>query len=201
MAIIAENKKGKQVDPIEAGSYPARVYQLIHLGTIPGFQGKLQNKVRIGFELPSETYVFDETKGPQPRVISQDFTLSFGESANLRKVIVACKPVAIATVNEDGYMEEFDVEELIGTELLLTTAIKPKPDGSGNYAYIFGYTRLPKGMKCDPAVNPVQVLNFDNWNQELFDKLPTFLKDKISGSKEYKVMQGIETEENEEIPF
>jgi hypothetical protein len=187
MAILAKNKQSEGVAAIEAGSYPARVYQLIHIGTIVGFQGAFQNKVRIGLELPTETHVFDKEKGPQPRVISQDYTLSFSEKANLRKFITACDPSAFGT-DDDGFMEDFDVESLIGKDLLVTINQKSKKDGSGVFAFIEGTTRLPKGMVCPPAVNAPQILNYTDFNQELFDKLPDFLKEKIKSSDEYKAM-------------
>lgn len=196
--IIATNKKSEGFEPIESGSYPARVWQMIQLGTIAGYQGQMQNKVRIGFELPTEMMVFDEKKGEQPRVISQDYTLSFNEKANLRKVIEACDPNAFK-LDEEGFMEEFDVETLVGKECQITIAQKPKKDGKGNFAYIDNCTRLIKGMKCPSAINEPQVLSYDNWKQELFDVLPDFLKEKIQSSDEYKVMLGIISKED--VPF
>lgn len=194
MPIIATNKKGEGFDPIEAGSYPARIYQMIQIGTVAGYQGALQNKVRIGFELPTEMMVFDPAKGEQPRVISQDYTLSFHEKAKLRKVIEAADPEALK-VDEDGFQEEFDVETLIGKPVLITIAHKPKKEGKGSYAFIDNCTRLPKGMTCPPAINPVQVLSFDKWDEELFKKLPEFIKENIKSSHEYKEMMGLSTEQ------
>lgn len=200
--IKATNKKGEGFDPIEAGSYPARIYQMIEIGNVIGFQGQIQNKVRIGFELPTEMMVFDQAKGEQPRVISQDYTLSFHEKAKLTKVILACEPKALGT-DDDGFMEEYDVEKLIGKDLLITIAQKAKKDGSGNYAFIDNCTRLPKGMICPPAINPVQVLSYDKWNEEVFNKLPDFIRKNIESSEEYKKMKGLVVEEVEEdeIPF
>lgn len=195
--IKATNKKGEGFDPIEAGSYPARIYQMIELGNVAGFQGQVQNKVRIGFELPTEMMVFDPAKGEQPRVISQDYTLSFHEKAKLTKVILACDPKALG-VDDDGFVEEFDVEALLGKELLITVAQKPKKDGTGSYAFIDNCTRLPKGMTCPKAINPTQVLSYSAWNQEVFDKLPDFIKEKIQSSEEYKSMKGLD---KDEIPF
>lgn len=196
--IKATNKQGVQVEPIEAGSYPARIYQMIELGSIPGFQGTLQTKVRINFELPTELHVFDEKKGEQPRVISQDYTLSFHEKAKLRKVIEACDPKALE-VDEDGFMEEFDVESILGKPLLITIAQKAKKDGSGNYAFIDNCTRLPKGMTCPAPVNPTNVLSYDKWKEEVFEALPDFIREKIESSEEYRVMKGII--KPEDIPF
>ena len=186
--INATNKKGEGFDPIEAGSYPARVYQMIEIGTVAGYLGQLQNKVRIGFELPTEMMVFDEKKGEQPRVISQDYTLSFHEKAKLRKVIEACDPKALE-LDEEGFMEVFDVETLIGKPLLITIAQKAKKDGSGNYAFIDNCTRLPKGMTCSAPINEPQVLSYDKWNEEKFQKLPDFIREKIESSEEYKKMK------------
>lgn len=185
---------------IEPGSYPARIYQMIHIGTVAGFQGTMQNKVRIGFELPTEMKVFSEEKGPQPRVISNEYTLSFNEKANLRKLIEACDPNALKLDN-DGFLETFDVETLIGKECLITIDHKEKKDGTGNFAYIAGATRLPKGMKCDPAINEVQLLSYDNWDQKTFDALPDFLKDKIKSSAEYLSMTTNKGADAGEIPF
>lgn len=187
MSIKATNKKGVEVGTIEAGSYPARIYQIIHIGTVPGFKGQLQNKVRIGFELPTEMVTFDEAKGPQPRSIASDFTLSFNEKANLRKVISACDPTALEP-EEDGFIEEFDVETLIGKELLITINQQPKKDGSGKYAFAEGFTRIPKGMVCPPAINKPVILSYDNWDAEVFESLPDFLKDKIKVSEEYMAL-------------
>lgn len=198
--IKAINKGSDNIAPIEAGSYPARIYQMIELGTIAGFQGQLQNKVRIGFELPTELMVFDEKKGEQPRVISQDYTLSFNEKAKLRKVIQACDPKALA-VDDEGFMEEFDVETLIGKECLVTIAQKPKQDKSGNYSFIDSVTRLPKGMVCPPQVNPTQVLSYDNWNEEAFQKLPAFIREKMESSPEYKKIKGLDEDTDDISPF
>lgn len=205
MAIIATNKKGDSVEPIEAGSYAARIYQMIHIGTIVGYQGALQNKVRIGFELPTELHVFDKEKGEQPRVISQDFTLSFNEKSTLRRVITACDPKALELDN-DGMMDVFDIESLIGKDLLVTVVHKPKKDNSGVFACLENYTPLPKGMTCPPAINEPQVLSYDNWNEALFEKQPDFIKDKITSSSEYQTMKNggvpvITAEDLDAVPF
>jgi hypothetical protein len=60
MAIIAE-KSGSSYFLIEAGSYAARCYSMVHIGTIEEeFNGekKKRNKVRLTWEIPSEKFVF-----------------------------------------------------------------------------------------------------------------------------------------------
>lgn len=203
MAILATNKKA-EFDLIDTGSYVARVWQMIQIGNIAGFEGAIQNKVRIGFELPTELKVFKEEKGEQPRVISQEYTLSFHEKSKLRKVIEACDPNALK-VGEDGFLEEFDIEQLIGKECLITIAHKPKKDGSGIYAYVDGATRLPKGMKCPEAINPPVVLSYDKWDEAVFLKQPDFIREKIMSSQEYQRMingeDGKQIQDTKDVPF
>ena len=90
MAIIATSNGGTSHEPIPSGSYPARCYSMIHLGTIEenilGTVKKL-NKVRITWELPTELKVFKEENGEQPHVISKEFTLSLHEKATLRNFL------------------------------------------------------------------------------------------------------------------
>src|ERR1035437_6665845 len=116
---IKAKKSGADFVPMEEGAYPARIYQILHIGTVAGFQGTMQNKVRIVFEFPTEMKVFDQAKGEQPQSLSQDYTLSFHEKATLTKVIKACDPKALK-VGEDGFMEEYEVENLLGKSCLVT---------------------------------------------------------------------------------
>lgn len=197
MPIIATNKKSDGIEPIEAGSYPARIYQMVQIGTVEGFEGKMQNKVRVTFELPTETHVFDESKGPQPRVISKEFTLSFNEKATLTKLINAADPSALK-IGDDGFMEEFDVTSLVGKPVLITITHRPGKDGKV-FANADGFTRLPKGMECPPQVNPSKVLSYDSWDEEFFQSLPDFIREKMAASPEYKAMRGVPS--TEEVPF
>jgi len=67
MAINATNTSTPR-ELIPAGNYIARCYKMLHIGTnLETIDGKTQlmNKVRIGWELPTETKVFDEAKGFQ----------------------------------------------------------------------------------------------------------------------------------------
>ena len=61
MSITATTKtNSKKFEPIEAGSYPARCYSMIEMGTNEeNYQGtaKMVNKVRITWELPTEMQV------------------------------------------------------------------------------------------------------------------------------------------------
>lgn len=185
MAIVAP-KSEKKFDPVPAGNHVARVYRIIHVGSVPeSWEGeeKTMNKIILGFELPNETKVFKEENGPQPYVISREFTLSMNEKANLRHLVEGILGVALTDDEANG----FDVETLLGKTCLLNVVHK-KSEKTGNInSNIQGASPIPKGMECPPAVNKEQLLNYDNFDVVLFGSLPEYLRLKIQSSAEYKV--------------
>ena len=64
-----------------------------------------------------------------------------------------------------------------------------------------------KKMVVPEAINPVKKLTYENWNQEEFDKLPTFIQDKMKSSRQYVKKFGVQPElpadevNESEIPF
>lgn len=192
MSIIAKSTGSTQRELIPAGLYPARCYQMIHVGSVDeNIMGDVKhlNKVRIGWELPTELRVFNAEKGEQPIVISKDFTLSMHEKSALR--------IALKSWRSKDFTEEeaaaFDITKLLGVPCMLNIIHKPsKKDPTKIYEEISGISPLPKGMTCPPQVNPTQELSYDNWNEELFNSMPDFIKDKIKSSDEYKAMKNPE---------
>jgi hypothetical protein len=179
---------------------------MIHIGTCEeNILGTIKhiNKVRITWELPTELKVFKEENGEQPSVISKEFTLSMHEKSNLRKFLESWRG---KNFTEDE-AKRFDITKLLEKTCMLS--IKHKVAKNGNtYAEISGVNLLPKGMECPPQINPTTELNYDNWNQEIFNSLPEFIQDKIKSSDEYKTMilpQSTEDKSlennDEEIPF
>ncbi len=196
MAIKATKQSTFEIIP--EGSYVARIYRILHIGTIPNeMYGGKTNKAYISFELPTETRVFDKERGEQPMVISNEYTLSFGEKSNLKKVIDACDPKALK-VGTDGFVEEYDIENLLGKTCLVS--VIHKTSAKGTYANVGSVTMVPKGMTCPPQVNESKILNYDSFDEAYFASLPEFLKKKIEASDEYKIMNGSE-EFDSEIPF
>lgn len=188
MAILATSN-GTQRELIPAGNYIARCYQMIEIGSIEEViqgQTKTLKKVRIGWELPMEKRVFKEENGEQPLVISKEYTLSMNEKSNLRKDLKSWR-------GKDFTEEEarsFDITKLLGVPCMLNIIHKPlKTDPTRIYEEISGITSLPKGMTAPEQITPRLELSYDSWNQELFDSLPDFIKQKITASAEYKAMK------------
>ncbi len=197
MSITATtNSTKKNFEPIEAGSYPARCYSMIEMGTNQEtYQGvdKMVNKVRITWELPTEMQIFKEERGPEPRVISKEFSLSMHEKANLRGFLESWRGKSFT----DNEAKAFDVTNLLGVPCLLSITHKTAANGN-TYANISSVSLLPKGMECPEMINERQELSFDNFKKELFESLPDFIKEKIQTSQEY---QSRNNESNNDLPF
>ncbi len=190
-------KPEKKFTITPAGTHIARVISLVQLGKIETeWQGqkKQLEKIRLTFELVDETHVFEEGKDPMPFVISQEFTLSMGSKSNLRPIVEGI----IGTLLSDGEAEAFDVEELLGRACLITVAHTSK--GDKTYANIRTTASLMKGQVAKEAFNPITKLTYSEWNQEMFDKLPMFIQEKMKTSEQYKVMHAGDVNPDE-IPF
>lgn len=194
--ITAKNeKKGGNYTLVPAGTHVATCYQMIELGTITTeFNGekKEQRKVRITFELPNELM----TDG-RPLAMSKDFTLSMHEKATLRKTLEGWRGKAFT----DDEAKAFDVSTLIGKPCMLSVVHTAK--GETTYANISSVSALPKGMPAPKQVNESFVLSYDAFDHNKFETLPTFVKDKMKETPEYKAL--ISNEHNDinvdDMPF
>lgn len=181
-------------EPVPAGSHIARCFQIIHIGTIPvSYQGEtlIQNKVRIGFEIPDELRTFKEGEPQRPMMIAKDYTLSTHEHANLRKDLDSWRGKAMT----DEEAAAFDIEKLLGVPAMITVVHKPSKDGKKTYANIAGISPLPKSIKCPDPINEPRILSFDDFDYEYFETLPDYLKEKIRSSEEYAALSYSPTDE------
>ena len=195
-------KNESSFELVPAGNHVARVYRIIHIGTIPEtYMGeeKMMNKVMIGFELLNKKKVFKEERGEEPYVISREYTLSMNEKSNLCKLIEGM--LGMVFHGDEG--EGFDVFSLIGQECLVNVVHKKSAKGN-DYANITGASPIPEGMNVPKGYNPVQKLTFGEgeWKEEVFTSLPEFIQKKIASSKEFRKLRGVETGvDTGEIPF
>lgn len=188
MAILATTTS-TQRELIPAGNYIARCYQMIEIGTISEVingETKILKKVRIGWELPTEMKVFNEEKGPQPRGISKEYTLSMYDKASLRKDLKSWRGKDFT----DEEAKEFDITKLLGAVCMINIIHKPgSKNPSKMYEEIAGVTPMIKGMPVPEQINPTMCLSYDNFDTEAFEKLPDFIKAKMKGSLEYAALQ------------
>lgn len=168
---------------IPAGTHLARCYSFIHIGhvpnTFPGATNAITNKIRLTWELPEELEVFKEDKGPQPHVISQEYTLSMNEKSNLRKMIQSWYGKQMG----DDEAEKFDVELVVGKECLLTVIHEEK--AGKTYTKIQNVTALPSKMKCPDAINPSKIVTWEALTKDEFALLPNFIQEKMRQATEF----------------
>lgn len=190
-----------------AGTFPARVYSIIYMGTVKGeYKGTPTEsyKVRISWELPTKTRVFKEGEPAKPFSVSKELTLSMGSKSSLRPLVEGM--LGLSFTDDDA--KSFDIDELLGKECLLSLAHKESPNGK--YVAINSTAQLPEGMTCPPAVNKAKILSYDRFDKEYFETLPKFLKEKMEKTPEFIKMNGgkvqdeldmSETISPDDIPF
>jgi hypothetical protein len=206
MPIIARSESKSSIPQIKPGSYPARCYGVVLLGTTYNeMYEKLQEKVLIQFEFPSEC--IDAPENPdihgKPYVMSRTYTLSLHEKAALREDLERWR-------NKPFTAEEllgFDLKHIIGAPCMV--AIKKSKTGKSK---VDAVSAVPHGMSVAPQVNPTVYFDLDDFTH--FDDLYDWIKKEIRASNEYKERfnsadgqaQGmdeppVDFDEDQDIPF
>jgi len=186
--IATSNGNSSNFEPCPAGNHIARCYSMVHIGTIDDTylgEAHTANKVRISFEFPTEKRVFKEENGEQPYALSKEFTLSMHEKSNLRKVLEGWRGKAFT----EDEAKAFDITKLLGVPCLANVIHKEKKDGTGVRAEIASISALPKGFTCPEQINPSVVFTVNEFNWDVFETFPEWIKEKIRTSREYKAMQ------------
>lgn len=185
----APASKFKRPEPLDAGSYPARLVQLVGLGVQAQQPYKGETKpprltVRLTYELLDE-FMKDEDGNDiedKPRWVSEDMSLlSLSQDlATSTKRYYALDPEDTA----DG-----DWEKLIGAPCIVTLIqSKDKRPGNDNvYNNVANVSAMrPKeAAKAPPLKNPSLVWDFYNPDVEVFEKFPDWIKANIKDAVDY----------------
>jgi len=163
---------------IGEGTYPARIVQIIRLGDQRIFhyqtgkpelnkrgEQKILPKLWVTFELPTETIEIDGED--KPRWISKEYTESTHETAAFYSVVMAADKNAP------------DLESLLGKAVMVTIGTT-----SGGKDKVTQVAPLMKGVKVDDLANPTLYYDIDDHDQDVYEKLPEFLRDKIDASEQ-----------------
>lgn len=201
MALTVRETGGGEFELPPAGTYPARCYRVIDLGTQPvEWQGttKHQQKVLIAWELMGD----ERMKDGRPFSIQKRYTASLSEKASLRADLEAWRGRPFTGDELRG----FHLKNILGQACLLQV-IHTEKNGK-SYANIASLMRLPKGMQCAAAENPAIWFDLEDPDMEAFDMLGDRLKEVIQGSPEWHSAHGKSPEEanekiaeTEDVPF
>jgi hypothetical protein len=164
-----------------AGNHVAFCTGIVDIGMQPG-RGKYpqpRHEVYVRFELCNERikYQRDGKEVEGPMSIGRTFTASMSEKANLRKFVEGLygKPFP-----SDDVAEGFDFQALLGLQCLLN--ITHSERGGKRYANVMGAAPLPKGMPVTgKQENPSLFFDLENPSADVFDQLPKWLKEKVTG--------------------
>lgn len=192
----------KDYGRVENGTYPARIVQLIMLGSQlqtdwqtqeakEDEQGNLiyKDEIWVTYEFPTERIKYKDDEGVEhdrPRWQSKTYVLSMHEKAAFRHLMDAVAP--------DGE----SLDELIGKTGIVTVG-----STSGGKAKIKSVSALMKGMEVGEAENPLSIYDLDEPNEEVFNSLPDFLQEKIRNRRkeEEEYVPGVEEVADGEDPF
>lgn len=190
---VSSTEKTREILP--AKTYLGICYSVIDLGTHDeNFQGTINTmrKIKLTREIPSEKRVFSKDKGEQPMVISKDYTLSFGEKANLKKMFDS-RGIKI--------QNNFQFETLLGKPALLSIGVTDSKNG-GQYNNINWVSDVIEWMLVPPQTNTSILFNCYDFDMEEWNKIHSKTQDKIKQSQERTEEGGIcDKYFTEVIPF
>lgn len=182
-------KKGPQQEPIDPGSYPCRVVQILDLGLqeqrpYKGEPKPPAQEIMITYEFQDEFCLDDEGEEieDKPRWLSETIPLRNLEAD------LATSTKRYRVLDPDD-IHDGDFTMLINTPCVVSVVQNAgKGKNAGNiYNNISGVTAMrPKDAKnAVELVNPSKVLNLGEPDMAMFFSLPQWLQDKIKGNLEY----------------
>lgn len=183
MSLKAIRKKGGSVPPLDGGTYPACCVGVVDLGEqyekyMGEKNGKYISKVLLIFEVLGETV---EVEGEQkPRWLSAEYALSLSQKANLYRDLVSWRGRDFTEEELAGY----DLSRLAGEKCILTVIVKETKDG-GQYNRITGIAGAPRGIQIGDPESEILIYDIDERNEEVFDKLPEWVRKKIQKSTQF----------------
>lgn len=186
----------------------ARCFGLIKIGTTTeDIMGKPKEltKLMIQWELPHETTVFDEEKGEQPFVVSEEYTATLSEKANLRHMLEGWRGRAFTDADFEGTGKRkgFLLDDIVGVPCMINIIHKTSRSSGKPYAVVSSVSGMSKGSVCPPQINPKTLWDIDepgmlfkegiSLNDErtravwsAFENLHKWIKDKIRSTKEWR---------------
>lgn len=211
-APVTENKNFKAQEPLEPGTYSARVVQIIDMGLQPQreWMGKAKppaQVINITYEL-SDEFMKDEDGNDiedKPRWISEMIPLRSLSSDK------ATSTIRYRVFDPDNVFDG-DFSQCIEVPVMVTIANNQKDGRIYNNIAAVGQMRERDAKRCPPLVNKGGCFILDKPNLEMFNSFPKFIKEKITKNLNYngsvlqkmlseEVSEEVEEKEEENSPF
>jgi len=180
---------GSPMEALDAGSYPARLVQLVLLGLQPqrAFQGADKppaEMMYLGYELSHE-FMKDDDGNDQldkPRWAGEDMAF-YNLEADLAK-----STKRYHAIDPQGSAGG-DWLSLVGSPCQVTLSKEPRKGHDGQFvnyvSYVSGAANMP-GYEQPELVNPPRVFDLEEPDMEVYAKLPKWLREKIATNLNFK---------------
>ncbi len=173
-----------QKELVPQGNHLAIIYKIVEIGTKDyDWQGEAKTKraVRVWYELPNQTRVFNEEKGEQPMSVSKEYNLTPHEKATIM-IHFSAMDNKIFTEDE---MYDLDIVDYLGKSCMLQIVHKTSEAGR-TFAVITSVSSVPDGMNVAEQYNDNSVFDYDsNFKIDVLESQPEWLKEQIKASPEY----------------
>lgn len=197
--LVSDNGGGGTFEQAPVGAHLARCIGLIDIGTHHGeYEGvaNVRRQVIIRWELCDELMTTGEFAG-KPFTVSEFYTLSLGEKANLRKTLTSWRGKEFT----DDELRGFDLKTVLGAPCMLQVGRNKK-----DKAKVQAVMSKPKSATVPAQVNPSVYFSFDEFDRDVFDSLSDGIKGLVQKSDEWAMRSGTptahaEAPESDDVPF
>lgn len=175
------------IEPVEAGTYPARLVGVVDIGVQPQLPYKGEEKppaqeVFFIYELADEFLKDEDGEDQLDKPRWQSERLKF-YSREAEKSKIAQRFNALDPTNQHGD----EVDPLIGQPVMVTLVHNPRKDG-GVWVNVDSVAamRAKDAAKAPELVNPSLLFDMDNPDMEVWERVPNWMKKIATGALNYK---------------
>jgi len=183
---LPSTSNAKPIPPLDAGSYPARLVQILLMGIQKNrpFKGEEKApslKIRLTYEMLDE-FMKDEDDNDipeKPRWISEDLPF-FPLKADLAKSTK--RYYALDADSEHGG----DWAKLLGSPCVVTLVQSESKGKTYNNVAAVSAMRPKEAAKAPPLVNEGKIFDFYDPDMDVFNALPDWLQEEAKGALDFE---------------
>lgn len=184
----------KNFTPAPAGNHIATCTGIIVVGTIEEeYNGhkKKQKKLFIIFELTNTKMEGKE----EPYLMYIEYTQAMGSTANLRKMLESWRGSKFTDVEA----KVFNIANIVGAPCLANVVHETKDNKVR--AKVMGITQVPVGTAVPAAkTKSIMFQPVAPFATDVFNQIPEWIRKKIEGSDEFKLLGASTTTQNVQQP-
>ena len=137
-------------------------------------------------------------KDNRPFSVKKDYTLSWGDKANLRLDLQSWRGKPFSQEE----MRRFDLKNVLGVWCMLNVFERPAKTGDKIFTNVDSVSPVPSMIKKNGYPDPhneTVIFNLKEFDLEVFNKFHDYLKQKIMLSPEYQKLNTVDRDAEEEL--